>query len=249
MLNTANISLLTPASHVVALITPELVNPAHPEHSRIFEKAAHIQTAFSCRVTVLHVTPPTTLKSNLEESLALKVLMRRVNKHFNSDFESRTEIAEPTFRPIERILQKLSCTLVLKENPSEPGDKLDTTGISLLTSGIWPVWYINTEPDSIEAVSAKVLPAEKMHPDDRMTRDIADEFGKKFDSDVEVVAAIPDESDNSDLVITCVPTPHERSNKILNRLRNEAISMLRSSAGFDLLIHRGHADSVLVRAA
>jgi hypothetical protein len=228
--------MITQQTHVIALVTPQLLNPFNPTESPLFEKAAQLQKTFDCKVTLPHITPPHSMGRSIEETLAFKVLTRRVNLRFRSDFRTHTETAELSLKSVDALIKQLRGDLLLRETTGEY--KLDSTSISLLESATYPVWYICSNSEITE-IRARIFDTEDSRTDDMLTCTVAQDLGQVLGSDVELLHSPPNELNAGDLVVACVPTPQARNDEQLIRLRREAVNMLKSPISHDLLVHRG----------
>lgn len=228
--------MITQTTHVVALVTPELLNPTKPTDSPLFEKAANIQKAFDCKLTMLHMTPPHSMGRSIEETLAFKVLIRRVNLKYQTDFDAHTETAKLNLKSIDQIFHQLGGDLLVREAPI--GGDVDSTTISLLESAPYPIWYICND-SQIGEINAKIADTAQSKKDDILTCTVAQDLGEELGSEVGIIQSAPSELIAGDLVVACVPTPEERQDRELDLLRREAIQMLRSPLNHDLLVHRG----------
>ena len=238
--------MITQQTHVIALVTPQLLNPANPTQSPLFEKAAQLQKTFGCRVTMLHITPPHSMGRSIEETLAFKVLTRRVNLRFQTEFKTHTETAKLSLKTLDTLVKQLRGDMLLRESTGEY--KLDSTSISLLESATYPVWYVCCDSD-INEISARVFDTEDSRTDDLLTCTVAQDLGQELGSEVEILQSPPSELNAGDLVVACVPTPRERNDEQLTHLRREAVNMLKSPISHDLLVHRGAEITELPAAA
>lgn len=255
--------LLDESSHVIALVCCSSLKPSKPEASALFKRAAELQSNTGCDVSIAHVAKPAGTEENLREHLALRVLVKRVNEHFDSDFDVVIRYGAGNCDDVRRLVVERGGDLLLIDYTEPEAAEVRK---SLVDHGSFPLWYV-AKPGEIEEVSARLNDVEGPEASDQLTVKLANHFGENFGTRVNYLHAELNAINVGDLVVTCAKGVGGSAGLMTGESRSESRSesagedmgdksgremvrrLLETTPDFDLLVHRGTEWELLADAA
>ncbi|MFT7220321.1 MAG: hypothetical protein ACI8Z1_001938 [Candidatus Azotimanducaceae bacterium] len=235
--------LLDESSHVIALVSCSSLHPSKPEGSALFERAAELQSRTGCDVSIAHVAKPAGTEQNLKEHLTLRVLVKRINENFDSDFDVVIRYGAGNCDDVRRLVTERGGDLLLVDYADS--ETLEV-GKRLVEHGSFPLWYV-AKPGEIEEVSARLNNVEGAEASDQLTVNLANHLGENFGTRVNYLHSELNAINVGDLVVTCAKGVSEYAGDKSGR--EMVRQLLETTPDFDLLVHRGTRCETLSDAA